>query len=51
MDYGFALITEEKKSKWTSLGNLTFNTTIANLSAYKNGPALSDNKMTKPLMR
>ena len=28
-------------------GNLTFNTTIANLGSYKNGPALSDSKMTK----
>ena len=48
MDYGFALITEERKANGLFLkGNLTFNTTIANLGAYKNGPALSDSKMTK----
>lgn len=45
MDYGFALITEERKANGLFLkGNLTFNTTIANLGAYKNGPALSDSK-------
>lgn len=44
----FALITEERKANGLFLkGNLTFNTTIANLGAYKNGPALSDSKMTK----
>ena len=38
MDYGFALITEERKANGLFLkGNLTFNTTIANLGAYKNG--------------
>ena len=48
MDHGFALITEERKANGLFLkGNLTFNTTIANLGAYKNGPALSDSKMTK----
>ena len=48
MDYGFALITEERKANGLFLkGNLTFNTTIANLGAYKNGPELSDSKMTK----
>ena len=48
MDYGFALITEERKANGLFLkGNLTFNTTIANLGSYKNGPALSDSKMTK----
>ena len=47
MDYGFALITEERKANGLFLkGNLTFNTTIANLGAYKNGPALSDSKAT-----
>ena len=34
MDYGFALITEERKANGLFLkGNLTFNTTIANLNA------------------
>ena len=48
MDYGFALITEERKANGLFLkGNLTFNTTIANLGSYKKGPALSDSKMTK----
>ena len=38
MDYGFALITEERKANGLFLkGNLTFNTTIANLNAYKKG--------------
>lgn len=48
MDYGFALITEERKANGLFLkGNLTFNTTIANLNAYKKGAALSEPKMTK----
>ena len=48
MDYGFALITEERKANGLFLkGDLTFNTTIANLNAYKKGVALSDPKMVK----
>lgn len=43
---GFALITEERKADGLFLkGDLTFNTTIANLDAYKNGQALSNKKM------
>ena len=46
MDYGFALITEERKANGLFLkGDLTFNTTIANLNHYKSGPALSKPKM------
>lgn len=48
MEHGFALITEERKANGLFLkGDLTFNTTIANLKHYTNGPALSDQKMTK----
>ena len=48
MEHGFALITEERKANGLFLkGDLTFNTTIANLKHYKNGPSLSDQKMTK----
>ena len=48
MEHGFALITEERKANGLFLkGNLTFNTTIANLKHYKNGPTLSDRKMVK----
>ena len=48
MEHGFAMITEERKANGLFLkGNLTFNTTIANLSQYKAGIALSDTKMTK----
>ena len=48
MEHGFALITEERKANGLFLkGDVTFNTTIANLKHYKNGPALSDQKMTK----
>jgi len=48
MEHGFALITEERKANGLFLkGDLTFNTTIANLKHYKNGPALSDQKMVK----
>ena len=48
MEHGFALITEERKANGLFLkGDLTFNTTIANLKHYKNGPALSEQKMTK----
>ncbi|MDO4297929.1 MAG: sugar ABC transporter ATP-binding protein [Lachnospiraceae bacterium] len=48
MDHGFALITEERKANGLFLkGDLTFNTTIANLNQYKSGLALSDAKMVK----
>ena len=48
MDHGFAMITEERKANGLFLkGDLTFNTTIANLNAYKNGAALSDAKMVR----
>ena len=48
MEHGFALITEERKANGLFLkGDLTFNTTIANLKHYKNGPALSEQRMTK----
>lgn len=48
MDHGFAMITEERKANGLFLkGDLTFNTTIANLDQYKNGIALSDDKMVR----
>ena len=48
MDHGFAMITEERKANGLFLkGDLTFNTTIANLNQYKNKVALSDSKMVK----
>ncbi len=48
MEHGFAMITEERKANGLfEKGDLTFNTTIANLSHYKNGIALSDTKMVK----
>ncbi|MDR6940018.1 sugar ABC transporter ATP-binding protein [Arcanobacterium hippocoleae] len=48
MDHGFAMITEERKADGLFLkGDLTFNTTIANLSHYKIGIALSEKKMTR----
>lgn len=48
MDHGFALITEERKANGLFLkGDLTFNTTIANLENYKTGVALSSAKMIK----
>ena len=48
MDHGFALITEERKANGLFLkGDLTFNTTIANLDQYKSGIALSSDKMTR----
>lgn len=48
MDHGFAMITEERKANGLFLkGDLTFNTTIANLNQYKSGVALSDAKMVK----
>ena len=47
MEHGFALITEDRKANGLFLkGNLTFNTTIANLNHYRSGIALSDPKMT-----
>ena len=52
MDHGFALITEERKANGLFLkGDLTFNTTIANLGQYKNGPALSNDKMVRATNR
>jgi methyl-galactoside transport system ATP-binding protein len=48
MDHGFALITEERKADGLFLkGDLTFNTTIANLSHYKSGVALSKDMMVR----
>ena len=48
MEHGFAMITEERKANGMFLkGDLTFNTTIANLNQYKTGSALSNSKMTK----
>ncbi|KXB38897.1 sugar ABC transporter ATP-binding protein [Amygdalobacter nucleatus] len=48
MSNGFALITEERKANGLFLkGDLTFNTTIANLPQYRSGPILSDSKMVK----
>ena len=46
MEHGFAMITEERKANGLFLkGDLTFNTTIANLKQYKSVIALSDSKM------
>ncbi len=51
MANGFALITEERKADGLFMkGDLTFNTTIANLPAYKTGVALSDQKMQSATM-
>ncbi len=48
MKHGFAMITEERKATGLFLeGDLTFNTTITNLSHYKSGFALSKDKMVK----
>ena len=48
MEHGFALITEERKANGLFIkGNLIFNTTIANLSEYKSGIALDNQKMSK----
>ena len=48
IEHGFALITEERKANGLFLkGDLTFNTTIANLDQYKMGLALSRPKMVK----
>lgn len=53
MDHGFALITEERKANGLFMkGDLTFNTTIANLNQYKHGPVvLSDPIMKKATSR
>ena len=48
MDHGFAMITEERKATGLFLeGDLTFNTTITNLSHYMTGISLSKEKMVK----
>ena len=48
MDHGFALITEERKANGLFLkGDITFNTTIANMNRYKSGIALSNDKMVR----
>lgn len=48
MESGFAMITEERKANGLFLkGDLTFNTTIANLHQYMSGAILSDQKMVK----
>ncbi len=48
MAHGFAMITEERKATGLFLeGDLTFNTTITNLSHYYTGFALSRDKMIK----
>lgn len=48
MEHGFAMITEERKANGLFLkGDLTFNTTIANMNHYKSGIALSDQKMVR----
>jgi methyl-galactoside transport system ATP-binding protein len=48
MDHGFAMITEERKANGLFLkGDLTFNTTIANMNHYKANGILSNSKMHK----
>ena len=48
MDHGFALITEERKANGLFLkGDITFNTTIANMNHYKRGIALSKDDMVR----
>ena len=48
INHGFAMITEERKANGLFMKcDLTFNTTIANLSQYKSGIALSNPKMVK----
>ena len=48
MEHGFALITEERKANGLFLkGDITFNTTIANMNRYKSGIALSNDKMVR----
>lgn len=52
MEHGFAMITEERKANGLFLkGDLTFNTTIANLKHYYTGIALSTEKMTKATVK
>ncbi len=52
MEHGFALITEERKASGLFLkGDMTFNTTIANLRRYMSGFALSDQKMVKATVK
>ena len=47
-DHGFALITEERKANGLFLkGDITFNTTIANMNHYKKGIALSKDEMVR----
>ena len=46
MEHGFAMITENEANGFPE-GDLTFNTTIANLEQYKSGVALSNAKMIK----
>ncbi len=48
MNHGFALITEERKANGLFLkGDITFNTTIANMNHYKRGIALSKDDMVR----
>lgn len=48
MEHSFAMITEERKANGLFLkGDLTFNTTIANMNHYKSGIALSEQKMVR----
>ena len=48
MEHGFAMITEERKANGLFLkGDLTFNTTIANMNHYKSGIARSEQKMVR----
>ena len=48
MDHGFALITEERKANGLFLkGDITFNTTIANMNHYKKSIALSHDRMVR----
>ena len=52
MEHGFAMITEERKANGLFLkGDLTFNTTIANLEQYRTNLALSDSKMVRATAR
>ncbi|MCI6157252.1 sugar ABC transporter ATP-binding protein [Peptoniphilaceae bacterium SGI.137] len=52
MDQGFAMITEERKANGMfAKGDLTFNTTIANLKHYRSGIALSSAKMVKATVK
>ena len=52
MDHGFALITEERKADGLFMkGDITFNTCIANLPAYRHGVALSDRLMNAATTR